>query len=110
MKLEYISNNKINSLIEYIHKYHHEYHIYASNVHSVGIEYKLWKININTRLKVNYLSIENILNRNYRLCVNLLDKVPYLIEINEYQYKQLEKVIKQYWKKSGEHWQDRGLY
>lgn len=109
-KLEYISNNKINSLIEYIHRYKNKYEIYKVNVHRVSIEYIFWPVNTLDKLKIRFLSIENILDRTYRLCVNLFEKTSYLIEVNKYQYKKLEKVIKQYWIESGEHWQDRGLY
>lgn len=76
--------------------------VFAVNVHSVGIEYRIYP-----------LSIENIMGKHFTFSYfKEVDGKMKLreIKLTESEYKAIEAVVQEYWKAQGSRWQDRGLY
>lgn len=76
--------------------------VFAVNVHSVGIEYR-----------IHPLSIENIMGKHFTFhYFKEIDGKMRLreIKLTESEYKAIEAVVREYWTAQGSKWQDRGLY
>lgn len=102
-----ISDDKIQSLKRYIEKHNKEFDIYGVCVHGVGFEYRLYA---KSNLNVSYLSLEDIMDRNFTLYVDDYSAKDYKITLTNEQHKELEYSIDKYWKLSGKRFEDRGLY
>lgn len=102
-----ISDDKIQTLKRYIEKHHKEFDIYGVCVHGVGFEYRLYA---KSDLDVSYLSLVDIMDRNFTLYVDDYLGNHYTITLSSSQYKELEDIIDKYWELSGKRFEDRGLY
>lgn len=88
---KFLSDGEVNQIIEDLKKREGE-RVFKVNIHCVGLEYRMYN---------PHVSLEEVVGNQYQ--INLKD-------ITKEQHSRIKEVMEDMWHKSGECWEDRGLY